>query len=59
MNDWKIERRDERYFGQQHLLANSIKNFISHEKNSDLLWPNIYKYKALKPFQTELVSQEW
>ena len=46
-NDRKIELG--RCFGQQQLLANSIQNFISHEKKkSALSLPNIYK--ALKPF---------
>ena len=50
MNDWKIERSNGRCFGLQQLrlLADSIENFISHEKESDLLRPDIYK--ALKPF---------
>ena len=47
MNYRKIERSDGRCFGQQQFLANSIENFISHEKNPSSL-PNIYK--ALKPF---------
>ena len=33
MNDSKIERDDGRCFGRQQLLANSIENFISNEKN--------------------------
>ena len=30
MNDWKIEQSNECSFGQQQLLANSIKNIFSH-----------------------------
>ena len=48
MNDRKIERSDGRGFGRQQLLANSIENFISHEKKSDSSRPEIYK--ALKPY---------
>ena len=40
MNERKIEQHYERCFGQQQLLANSIENFISLDKKSDLLWPN-------------------
>ena len=43
MNDRKIKQRDGLCLGQQQLLANSIKNFISHAKKSDLSLPNIYK----------------
>ena len=38
-----MEQSDGRGFGKQHLLANSIENFILHEKKSDLLSPEIYK----------------
>ena len=48
MTDRKIERSDGRCFGRQQLLANSIENFISHEKKSDSSRPEIYK--ALKPY---------
>ena len=56
MNDQKIEQSNGLCFGHQQLLANSIQNFISCEKkNSDLLWPKIYK--ALKPsWHTNRVS---
>ena len=47
MTDRKIERSDGCCFGRQQLLANSTEIFISHEKKSDSLWPEIYK--ALKP----------
>ena len=48
MNNRKMERSYGRYFGRQQLLANSIENFISHEKKSDSSRPEIYK--ALKPY---------
>ena len=47
MTDRKIQRSNERVFGRQQLLANSIENFISHEKGSHSSRPDIYK--ALKP----------
>ena len=33
MTDWNIEQSYGLCFGQQQLLANSFKNFISHKKN--------------------------
>ena len=59
MNDCKIEQSNGRCFGRQQLFADSIENFTSREKKSDLLWHGIYK--ALKPFRlsTKSVSQEW
>ena len=47
MTDKKIEPSYWRGFGRQQLLANSIENFISHEKKSDSSRPEIYK--ALEP----------
>ena len=46
----KIELSNGRCFGQQQLLATSIENFISHEKQIDSLLPEILQkiYKALK-----------
>ena len=42
MNDRKIERSDGRCFGRQQFLANSIENFISHEKKKAPVadWPS-------------------
>ena len=48
MNDRKVERSKGHCFGRQILLANSIENFILHEKKSDSSLPEIYK--AFKPF---------
>ena len=36
MNDPKIERSYEHWFGQKQFLAKSIENFISHENKSKI-----------------------
>ena len=54
MTDQKIELSDGHCFGQQQILADSIENFILHEK-SDSLWPEIYKAWNRFDFWTELV----
>ena len=36
MNDPKIERSDEHWFGRKQFLAKSIENFISHENKSKI-----------------------
>ena len=59
MTNRKIERSYGRCFGWQQLLTNSIENFISHEKKSDLLLPKIYKALNLVESWTVSVSQEW
>ena len=59
MNDRKIERSDGRGFGRQQPLANSIENFMSHEKKGDSLRPDIYNALTLVYSRTESVSQEW
>ena len=48
MTDGKIEQSYGRSFSLQQLLANFSPYFISHEKKSDLSWPEIYK--AFKHF---------
>ena len=44
MIDRKIEQSHGLCFGQQQLLANSIKNFISHEKKVTCSCPNFTKH---------------
>ena len=60
-NDWKIERRDGRCYGLQQLLANSIENFISHEKEKRLVAAYIceiaHTLQSIKIFLTLELSQ--
>ena len=44
MNERKIDQSYERCFGQQQLLADSIENFISLDKKSDLLTVVVAQY---------------
>ena len=55
MTDWKIDLSDGRYFGQQQLLANSNKNFISHEKKVARRGPKFTKHLNLFDSWTESV----
>ena len=59
MNDPEIERSEQRCFDWQHILANSIENFILQKNTvvSDLSRQEIYK--AFKDSQSESVSKEW
>ena len=59
MNDWNIERRDERCLGQQQLPANSIESFVSHEKTNLLSVTCHSPYlQTTKTFLTQSVLQE-
>ena len=54
MNDCKIELSNGRCFGLQQLLANSIENFISHEKKSVVTAGYL---QSIKTFLTLELSQ--
>ena len=55
MNDCKIEWSDGRCFGWQQRLANSIENFISHEKRGDIV--AAWYLQSIKTFLTVELSQ--
>ena len=55
MNDCKIEWSDGRCFGWQQRLANSIENFISHEKRCDIV--AAWYLQSIKTFLTVELSQ--
>ena len=58
MNDCKIEQSYRHCFGQQQLLANSIENFISHEKKKLLVGVVAAQYlQSIKTFLTVELSQ--